>query len=73
MIGDEREYRVTQQAAARLARDLAKVYEQPAVEPVHWSVVRSGLFAQLADLEDQLAEYDARRLKSAARQGSAPT
>jgi hypothetical protein len=73
MIGDDQEYRVTQQAAARLARDLAQVYEQSAADPALWSVVRSGLFAQLADLEDQLAEYDARSLKRAARQESAPT
>jgi hypothetical protein len=72
MIGDEQEYQITKLAAARLARDLAKVCEQSASDPIRWSVVRSGIFAQLADLEDQLAAYDAKRLKSAARRESAP-
>jgi hypothetical protein len=72
MIGNEQEYRVTRQAAARLAHDLAKVYEQSSGDTTRWSVVRSGLFAQLADLEDQLAEYEEHCLKSAAHRESAP-
>ena len=67
MIANEQEYRITQAAAARLAYDLARVYEQsPPGGPLQ-AAVRSSLFAQLADLEDQLAEYDAKRLTTGAR------
>jgi hypothetical protein len=72
MIANEQEYRITQAAAARLAYDLARVYEQsPSGGPLQ-AVVRSSLFAQLADLEDQLAEYDAQHLTTAVRPEPAP-
>ncbi len=67
MIANEQEYRITQAAAARLAYDLARVYDEAPPGGSLQAVVRSSLFAQLADLEDQLAEYDAQRLTAAAR------
>lgn len=70
MIANEQEYQISRQAAARLAHDLARVYEQVDGDPLPWAAVRSSLFAQLADLEDQLAAYDAQRLKAGA--GRAP-
>src|SRR3712207_7304137 len=49
---------ITQAAAARLAYDLARVYEEAPAGGSLQAVVRSSLFAQLADLEDQLARSE---------------
>ena len=70
MIANAQEYQISRQAAARLAHDLARVYEQEERDPLPWAAVRSGLFAQLAEVEGQLAAYDAQRLRVGA--GRAP-
>lgn len=61
MIANEQQYRITQAAAARLAYSLASLYDEPAEGDPFRPVVRGGLFSQLVDFEDQLAEYEARR------------
>lgn len=61
MIHNDREYRITQAAADRFRQGLAELAEQPAnpaVHPLLRKAEREGMESQLADLEQELREYE---------------
>jgi hypothetical protein len=65
VIANDEQYRITCEAAAALARDLAGVYGQARTSDPLWAATRAGLISQLDELEDQLAEYDGRQFATA--------
>ncbi|MXZ42749.1 MAG: helix-turn-helix domain-containing protein [Caldilineaceae bacterium SB0666_bin_21] len=63
MIKNERQYRITKNQADRFSRTLTNLGRQPAedkdVHPLIVKVQEDALQSQLADLEEQLQEYEA--------------
>ena len=60
MIKNERQYRITKAQAARFAKSLEKLRQQPNPElhPLIAKAQKDALESQLADLENELREYD---------------
>ena len=62
MIKNEREYRITKAQAAKLERALAELSSAPSepdIHPLLAQAERDGLESQLADLKNEVAEYEA--------------
>ncbi len=66
MIRNARQYRITQAQAAKLAQALAQVTTGASASTLHPRLLqaeREALASQLADLREQLAEYEALRTR----------
>ena len=69
MITNERQYLITQAQAAKFREALAAA-PADGLHPKALKAMRDGSQSQLAELEAQLAEYEASRTGSAATQGA---
>jgi ribosome-binding protein aMBF1 (putative translation factor) len=74
MIKNDRQYRITKAQAARFAHTLETLQEhsqqETALHPLLREAELAGLSSQLADLQDQMAEYEA--LRSGGRSARLP-